>query len=96
MFVARKLGTLPWDLITDSYNLEYGSNSLSFQKEALKAHNKFAIVDDLLATGGPVECISKILRSAGKEVSGLSVVIELLELNGRSKLSFPVSSQITY
>ena len=96
MFVARKLGTLPWDLITDSYNLEYGSNSLSIQKEALNEYKKFAIVDDLLATGGTVECVSNILRSAGKEISGLSVVIELVELKGRSKLSFPTSSQITY
>jgi len=96
MIVARKKGKIPGDLVTDSYNLEYGSNSLSIQKEALNENNKFVIVDDLLATGGTVECVSKILRSAGKEISGLSVVIELGELNGRSKLSFPVSSQITY
>ena len=96
MIVARKPGKLPGDLIEESYALEYGKNTLSIQKDELSRFGKFAIVDDLLATGGTVECVSNILRSEGKEISGLSIVIELSELNGRSRFSFPVDSQISY
>ncbi len=97
LITARKPGKLPGELWENSYNLEYGSNSLSIQKDALNnSHNKFAIVDDLLATGGTVECVSNILKSAGKQVIGLCIAIELRELNGRSRFSFPIDSQISY
>ena len=96
LILARKPGKLPGILIRQSYNLEYGSNSLSIQKDSLKNYQKFAIVDDLLATGGTVKCVSSILKSAGKEISGLSVVIELLELNGKRAFDFPTRSQVQY
>ena len=96
LILARKPGKLPGDLISQSYNLEYGSNSLSIQKDSLQDYKKFAIVDDLLATGGTVKCVSNILRSAGKEISGLSVVIEILELNGKTTFNFPTRSQVQY
>ena len=92
MIVARKPGKLPGELIQEDYNLEYGKNSLSIQKESLKKFRSYAIVDDLLATGGTVECVSKLIQSNGKRVSGLLTVVELLELNGRSKLGFPVEA----
>ena len=92
MIVARKPGKLPGELIQEDYNLEYGKNSLSIQKESLKKFRSYAIVDDLLATGGTVECVSKLIQRNGKQVSGLLTVVELLELNGRSKLEFPVES----
>ena len=95
MIVARKPGKLPGDLISKSYLLEYGENSLSIQKESLKNYNSYLIVDDLLATGGTVLCVSEILREQKKEVTGLSVVAELAELNAREKLTFPVDSQLT-
>ena len=60
MIVARKPGKLPGELVSNSYDLEYGSNSLSIQKDALSAYKKYVIVDDLLATGGTVKCISNI------------------------------------
>lgn len=94
MIVARKPGKLPGKLLQRSYDLEYGSNSLAIQLEALKPYNSFAIVDDLLATGGTVKCVSEILKDSGKGISGLSVVIELGELNGRNQLKFPVESNI--
>tara|TARA_A100001388_G_C28724580_1_gene478241 strand:- start:334 stop:846 length:513 start_codon:yes stop_codon:yes gene_type:complete len=96
MIVARKPGKLPGKLLEKKYSLEYGENSLSIQKKALKKYNSYAIVDDLLATGGTVDCVSKILESDNKKVSGLLVVVELLELEGRSKLNFPVESLITF
>ncbi len=94
MIVARKPGKLPGDLVEKSYDLEYGKNSLSIQKESIKKYKSFAIVDDLLATGGTVKCVSEMLKECNKEVSGLSVVIELGELQARDKLKFPVESQL--
>ena len=92
MIVARKPGKLPGELIQEDYKLEYGKNSLSIQKESLKKFRSYAIVDDLLATGGTAECVSKLIQRNGKQVSGLLTVVELLELNGRSKLGFPVEA----
>lgn len=94
MVVARKPGKLPGKLISRSYSLEYGSNSLAIQTEAIKPYKYFAIVDDLLATGGTVKCVAEMLNDSGKEISGLSVVIELGELCGRDKFKFPVESNI--
>ena len=96
MLVARKPGKLPGELITRNYDLEYGKNSLSIQKKALDKYNSYAIVDDLLATGGTANCVSKILESNNKEVVGILVVIELLKLEGKLKLNFPVESCITF
>ena len=95
MVVARKPGKLPGELIKENYDLEYGKNSLSIQKSALRKYNSFAIVDDLLATGGTVNCVSNLLTSNGKKVFGLLTVVELSKLNGRSKFNFPVESSIT-
>ena len=92
MIVARKPGKLPGDLMQENYNLEYGKNSLSIQKEALKKFSSFAIVDDLLATGGTINCVEKLIKKNGKKVSGCITVLELLELKGRDKLKFPVES----
>ena len=70
--------------------------SLSVQKKALQKYKSFAIVDDLLATGGTVNCVSKLLESNQKKVSGLLVVVELTKLKGRLKLGFPVESSIDF
>ena len=94
MIVARKPGKLPGHLLTREYDLEYGQNSLSIQSDALKKFNSFVIVDDLLATGGTVNCVSRLLRDQKKEILGLITVVELRELKGRSKLQFPVESMI--
>ena len=94
MIVARKPGKLPGDLLKKTYSLEYGENSLSIQKKSLQRYKSFAIVDDLLATGGTVNCVSDMLVSDDKEVVGLLVVVELMKLEGRLKLDFPVESSI--
>ena len=92
MIVARKPGKLPGELVTKKYSLEYGENSLSIQKKALQKYNSFAIIDDLLATGGTVNCVSELLNNNNKKVVGLLVVVELIKLEGRSKMEFPVES----
>ena len=96
MIVARKPGKLPGELFKEEYSLEYGESSLSVQKKALQKYKSFAIVDDLLATGGTVNCVSKLLESNQKKVSGLLVVVELTKLKGRLKLDFPVESSIDF
>ena len=96
MIVARKPGKLPGELFESNYKLEYGENSLSIQKKALHKYNSYAIVDDLLATGGTVNCVANMIESYNKEVVGILVVIELLELEGKLKLNFPVESSITF
>ena len=94
MIVARKPGKLPGELVTKKYSLEYGENSLSIQKKSLKKYNSFAIIDDLLATGGTVNCVSELLSNNNKRVLGLLVVVELSKLDGRSRFNFPVESSI--
>ena len=94
MIVARKPGKLPGELVTKKYSLEYGENSLSIQKKALKKYKSFAIIDDLLATGGTVNCVSELLNNNNKKVVGLLVVAELSKLDGRSRFNFPVESSI--
>ena len=96
MIVARKPGKLPGELVEKNYSLEYGENSLSIQKKALHKYNSYAIVDDLLATGGTVNCVSKILKQNNKEVLGILVVVELMKLEGKLKLDIPVESSIIY
>ena len=95
MIAARKPGKLPGELVTKKYTLEYGENSLSIQKKALKKYNSFAIIDDLLATGGTVNCVSQLLASNGKKTAGLLVVVELKNLEGRLKFNFPVEALLT-
>lgn len=94
MVVARKPNKLPGELITMKYNLEYGKESLSIQKNSIINYKKFNIIDDVLATGGTAKCISDLLFSVGKEIVGYSMVVELKSLKGRERLNAPVSSQL--
>ena len=94
MIVARKPGKLPGELIEEKYNLEYGKNSLSIQKQALKKFDSYAIVDDLLATGGTVDCVANLIKKSGKNISGLLTVVEIVSLKGRYRFDFPVETMI--
>ena len=96
LIMARKKNKLPGKLLEKKYGLEYGEDLLSIQEESLNIYNTFILVDDLLATGGTAKCISDLIESKNKKVVGLSVVIELEELNGKEKLPFEVDSQIKF
>ena len=96
MIVARKPGKLPGEILTEKYNLEYGENYLSIQKNSLRKYNSYAIVDDLLATGGTVECVANLLKRYDKKIFGLLTVVELVRLKGRSKFNFPVESSVSF
>ena len=92
MIVARKSGKLPGEIVKQNYSLEYGENSLSIQKSSLNKFNSFVIIDDLLATGGTVQCVANLLSKNNKQISGLITVVELVKLGGKSKMNFPVES----
>ena len=96
LVLARKPGKLPGNLMTKSYDLEYGKNELSIQKDCLDQFDNYLIIDDLLATGGTVKSVAEILKEANKKIIGLSVLIELVGLKGRHKFDFPVQSLIEY
>ena len=96
MIVARKPGKLPGKIIKQNYSLEYGENSLSIQEKAVKKFKSFVIIDDLLATGGTVNCVAELLKTHNKKITGLLTVVELRDLKGRLKFDFPVESIITF
>ena len=96
LILARKPGKLPGEIISNSYKLEYGSNTLCLQKKAIKNFNSFCIIDDLLATGGTASSVEQMLLENNKQITGLAVIVELLFLNGREKLNCPVDSIISY
>ena len=83
---VRKPGKLPWEVESFEYDLEYGSNILQMHKDAIKPGQRVAIIDDLLATGGTIEAVTKLIEQAGGVVASLDFVIELTELKGRDKL----------
>ena len=83
---VRKKGKLPAETVSVDYSLEYGVDVLEIHKDAIKKGQKVAIVDDLLATGGTVEAVAKLVEKVGAEVVALDFAIELTELKGRDKL----------
>ena len=94
---VRKLGKLPSQTIRASYDLEYGSDSLEMHRDAIDQGQRVLIVDDLLATGGTAKAAVGLVKQLGGVVEGLSFLIELLELGGRSKLPGEnVSVVLTY
>ncbi|OUL43215.1 adenine phosphoribosyltransferase [Prochlorococcus sp. HOT_208_60] len=96
LILARKPGKLPGELISNTYDLEYGSNTLCLQKDSLEGFNKFCIIDDLLATGGTAAAVEDLILNQSKTVTGLVVVVELQDLEGRRKFKSPVNSVIKF
>lgn len=94
---VRKPGKLPCDTIEIEYELEYGTDKLEIHKDAIMPGQKVAIVDDLLATGGTVAAVTKLIEQMGGEVVSLNFVIELTELNGKEKLKgYDIMSLVKY
>ncbi len=94
----RKPGKLPAEVISESYDLEYGKNTLEIHKDAIEEGKRVLIVDDLLATGGTALAACNLIRKVGAEVVGMAFVIELAELNGREKMpkDVEVTSMLVY
>ena len=94
---VRKSGKLPREVIEYSYDLEYGSNVLCMHKDSIKPGQRVLIIDDLLATGGTIEAVIKLVESLGGIVAGLAFLIELEELKGMEKLkNYPVLTLMKY
>jgi adenine phosphoribosyltransferase len=93
----RKVGKLPWKVIAESYQLEYGTDQLEVHSDAVEPGQKVLIVDDVLATGGTASAAVRLMRKLGAEVLGVQVLIELSYLAGRDRLSdIKLVSEIVY
>lgn len=94
---VRKPGKLPRETIAVEYDLEYGKDSLTIHKDAIKPGQRVLIVDDLLATGGTVGATVELVEKLGGVVAGCAFLIELSYLNGREKLKgYDIQALITY
>jgi len=82
----RKPGKLPGKAIKASYQLEYGTDALEMHEDAITAGHRVLIVDDVLATGGTAAAAAALVRQGGGELHGMAFLMELLFLDGRSKL----------
>jgi adenine phosphoribosyltransferase len=93
----RKKGKLPWKTRQTAYSLEYGESIVELHEDAVKPGESVLLVDDLLATGGTAAAAVKLLDELGANIVGISVLIELSFLQGRSKLvPHPVHAIISY
>ena len=86
----RKPGKLPWETASESYELEYGTDTIEIHVDAFEPGPRALVVDDLLATGGTAEAALKLVRRVGGEPVACAFVIELSFLPGRDKLDVPV------
>jgi adenine phosphoribosyltransferase len=94
---VRKLGKLPAETIEVEYDLEYGTATLEIHRDAITPGQRVLVVDDLLATGGTVLGTIELVRRLGGEIAGLSFMVELTALGGRSKLGeFTIHTLLAY
>ena len=94
---VRKKGKLPWDVRTQEYELEYGTDSLEIHSDAIEPGERVLVVDDVLATGGTVGAAAHLIQELGGIVAGVSLLIELGALGGRQVLAeYDVRSLLVY
>ncbi len=94
--LVRKKGKLPGRTIPHTYDLEYGSDTVEVQDDAVRPGQRVVVLDDLLATGGTMSASVALLRKVGADVVGAACIIELAFLKGRDKLDLPCASLIVY
>ncbi len=85
--LIRKIGKLPYNKISHSYDLEYGSATIEMHVDAVSKGQKVLIHDDLLATGGSAEAAAKLLQKCGAEIAGFNFLVSLDFLEGKNKLT---------
>lgn len=84
--LVRKRGKLPYKIIEEKYDKEYGQDALAIHRDSIKRGEQILVVDDLIATGGTVETIIKLVERLGGKVVGVSFIIDLPFLGGSKKL----------
>ena len=94
--MVRKKGKLPGATIPYTYDLEYGSDTIEIQSDAVAPGQRVFLLDDLLATGGTMNAAAKLLESAGAVVTGAACIIELTFLKGRENLDIPIDTLLAY
>ncbi len=94
--MMRKAGKLPGTTLSHTYDLEYGTDTIEMQADAVTPGQRVVILDDLLATGGTARGAVELLREAGAEVVAAAFIIELDGLGGRDELNVPVSALIEF
>ncbi|MFQ6008784.1 MAG: adenine phosphoribosyltransferase [Candidatus Zixiibacteriota bacterium] len=95
--VARKPGKLPYQTVSQEYELEYGSDNIVLHADAVLPGERIVVVDDLIATGGTLEAVCRLVERLGGEVVGVSTVIDLSFLPWREKLKkYEVNYLISY
>jgi adenine phosphoribosyltransferase len=94
--MCRKRGKLPGDTVAHLYDLEYGSDSIEIQADAIAPGQKVVVLDDLLATGGTMAAAITLLRRVGADVRGAACLIELEALGGRAKVGTEVFALMKY
>ncbi len=94
---VRKAGKLPWETEAESYELEYGTETLEIHRDAFRPGERVLIVDDVLATGGTAQATAELVERLGGKVVGIACLVELSFLKGREKISgFDFFALITY
>lgn len=94
---VRKKGKLPREVLSADYELEYGKATVEIHKDSIKPGQKVVIIDDLIATGGTIEAIIKLVEELGGEVVKICFIMELAGLNGRDRLKgYDVDAMIIY
>ena len=97
LVTIRKPGKLPFTTYQASYKLEYGESVLEIHTDALKKDASVLLIDDLVATGGTIIAAIQLIEKAGGKVSGISVLIELGELEGRNLIgNYEINTLIKY
>jgi adenine phosphoribosyltransferase len=94
---VRKKGKLPYNTYEQTYDLEYGSNTIAIHVDAVRRGSRVLLIDDLLATGGTAAAAAALLHKVGADILEVTFFIELSFLKGREKLAgFPVRSLVVY
>ena len=94
--MVRKKGKLPGETVSYTYDLEYGTDTIEIQSDAVGRGDRIIVLDDLLATGGTMQAAIDLFRKVGADVVAAATIIELRFLNGRSKLDVPFTSLVAY
>jgi len=94
--MVRKRGKLPGPTVPFTYDLEYGTDTIEVQEDAIAPGQRVVILDDLLATGGTMQAAINLARQRGGEVVGAACIIELAFLNGRRRLDVPFTAIVSY